>query len=131
MSDQASPPPGPPPPTEPMAPVSYAPPSKDEMNMAMLCHLLGLFTWVLGPLIIWLLKRDTSPFVDDHGKEALNFQITLTIAYFVAGILMFVVIGCFVAVALLVFELVVIIQGAMAASKGEPYRYPVALRLVN
>jgi len=53
---------------------------QEDKTMAMLCHLLGILTAFLGPLIIWLVKKDQSPFVDDQGKEALNFQITLVIA---------------------------------------------------
>jgi uncharacterized Tic20 family protein len=52
----------------------------------MLCHLLGFFTSFVGPLVIWLIKKDTMSYVDYHGKEALNFQITLAIAFFVAGL---------------------------------------------
>src|ERR1700761_2896163 len=55
-------------------------PDKDSVTMGMLCHLLGIPIGFLGPLIIWLVKKDTSPFVDDQGKEALNFQITRLIA---------------------------------------------------
>ena len=54
--------------------------SKDARMWAMLCHLLGLFTCFIGPLIIWLIKKDEDPFIDDQGKEALNFQITVAIA---------------------------------------------------
>ena len=51
--------------------------SKDARNMALLCHLLAIFTGFLGPLILWLLKKDDDSFIDEHGKEALNFQIAL------------------------------------------------------
>jgi uncharacterized Tic20 family protein len=60
--------------------------SNDVKNMGVLCHLLGLFTCFVGPLVIWLLKKDEMPFVDHHGKEALNFQITLAIVYVIGGI---------------------------------------------
>src|SRR4051794_22840279 len=66
------------------APAIYAgpPPTKDAVTMGMLCHLLGIFTGFLGPLIIWLLKKDEHPFIDDQGKEALNFQIVAMLATF-------------------------------------------------
>src|SRR5690348_1357609 len=60
-------------------------PDKDAKTMALLCHLLPIFTGFLGPLIIWLVKKDSSPFVDDQGKEALNFQITAFFGYLIGG----------------------------------------------
>src|SRR5215213_6480869 len=86
-------PPGPPPATPPVGyagpmastgypgPYTGPEPDKDSKTMAMLAHLLTIFTGFLGPLIIWLMKKDQSPFVDDQGKEALNFQLTLLIGY--------------------------------------------------
>jgi len=65
----------------------------DEKTMAMLSHILGAVTCFVGPLIIWLIKKDESPFVDDQGKEALNFQITIAIAYIVGAVLMAVCVG--------------------------------------
>jgi uncharacterized Tic20 family protein len=90
-SDATTPPSGaaPPPPvgspTIGYSPAAYPeyvgpPPSADDQNMGMLCHLLGIFTSFLAPLIIWLIKKDTSPWIDHQGKEALNFQITALIA---------------------------------------------------
>jgi uncharacterized Tic20 family protein len=71
--------------------------SQDDLNLGMLCHLLAIFTGFAGPLILWLVKKDSSAYVDFHGKESLNFQITLflfiTILSFAAMILMFVVVG--------------------------------------
>ena len=107
----------------------------DERTMGLLAHLLGGITCVLGPLIIWLIKKDESPFVDDQGKEATNFQITVLIAYFVAGIISVIpVIGCLsmllmsaVGVASLIFA----ILGGIEANKGVVYRYPFALRLIS
>src|SRR5689334_1430002 len=56
-------------------------PTQDDKTMAMLSHLLGIVLGFVGPLIIWLIKKDQSPFVDDQGKESLNFQIMLVIGY--------------------------------------------------
>src|SRR5438270_7176549 len=94
-SDPNQPPPGAVPPG---APLDYSPapgayigpaPDKDSMTMAMLCHLLAIFTGFLGPLIIWLMKKDTSPFVDDQGKEALNFWITLSVIIVICSVTAF------------------------------------------
>ncbi|GMW00131.1 MAG: hypothetical protein AMXMBFR84_12690 [Candidatus Hydrogenedentota bacterium] len=108
-------------------------------NWAMACHLsaLAMFTCipfanVIGPLIIWLIKKQEFPFVDDQGKEALNFQITMAIvglAFFVITIIL-----PFLGLAgilILIFNLVFIIMAAMKASNGEAYRYPVSIRLIK
>jgi len=83
-------------------------PTKDECNMAMLAHLLGIFTGFLGALVVWLMKKDSSAFVGEESKEALNFQITMLIMNFIFCIL-----------------------GAISASKGKPYKYPFAIRLLK
>ena len=56
---------------------------KDDRTFGMLAHLLGAFTSFVGPLVIWMIKKEESPFVDDQGKEALNFQITIGLGYLV------------------------------------------------
>lgn len=106
-------------------------PSNDDRNLAMLAHLLGIVSGFIGALIIWLIKKDQSAFVDEQGKEALNFQITMLIAFVGAWILMFVLIGALLMPLLLVANLVFCILAAVAVSKGEHYRYPVALRLLK
>jgi uncharacterized Tic20 family protein len=99
--------------------------------MGMLCHLLGLFTSFIGPLILWLIKKDEDKFVDNQGKEALNFQITIILAMIASAILTVVVIGVFLWFATIVCNLIFCILACVAASKGEEYRYPVSLRLVK
>jgi uncharacterized Tic20 family protein len=103
--------------------------NKDARMFAMLAHLLAIFTCFVGPLVIWLIKRDEHPFVDEQGKEALNFQITVFIAYFVAGFLP--VVGCFLAPAVWVVNLIFCIMACTTANKGEHYRYPVSIRLIK
>jgi hypothetical protein len=107
------------------------PPTGDDRNIAVLTHILGFLTGWLAPLIIWLLKKDSSPYITDHSKEALNFQITMFIAWIVAGVLTFAVIGCVLMPILLVVDLVFCILAAMAASRGEFYRYPMTIRLIS
>lgn len=106
-------------------------PSKDDCNIAMLSHLLGIFTGFLGALIIWLLKKDDSTFIASQSKEALNFQITITIGFIIAWLLAFILIGVILIPILLIVNLIFCILGAMAASKGQNYRYPFAVRLVQ
>jgi uncharacterized protein len=105
--------------------------SNDAKNMGVLCHLLGFFTSFLGPLVIWLIKKDQMPFVDHHGKEALNFQITLAIAFMVAGLAVFCIIGPFLIPIIGLADLIFSIIACVAASKGEYYKYPVSLRLIK
>jgi uncharacterized Tic20 family protein len=138
MSEGQVPPP--PPPTSPMgtAPVSYAgEPSKDEKTMGMLCHLLAIsglvipFGTIIGPLVIWLIKKDTMPFVDDQGKESLNFQITCLIAFIVCFVLMFVLIGFILMPIVGLIDLIFVIIATIKANNGIAYRYPFAIRLIK
>ncbi|MBT8144262.1 MAG: DUF4870 domain-containing protein [Gammaproteobacteria bacterium] len=112
--------------------------SKDERTWGMLCHLsvlTGLFTGgfgsIIAPLVIWLIKKEEMPFVDDQGKEALNFQITMMIACFVSALLMIVLIGFLLLPLVLIFDLVMVIIASIKANDGERYRYPLTLRLLN
>jgi uncharacterized Tic20 family protein len=137
----------PPPSTGPAASSSDVP-STQERQWAMFAHLsalLGLiitghwFGWgcFLGPLIIWLVKKDTMPFVNDQGKEALNFNITVAIVFFALfvltlitlglGVLIAVPVGVVVGVAWLVFTII----AAIRANEGVRYRYPFTLRLIG
>ena len=111
--------------------------SKDERTFGMLCHLIALsgvvipFGFIIGPLVIWLIKKDEMPFVDDQGKESLNFQITMLIASIVCLLLTFVVIGIFMLIALGIYWLVVVIMASMKANEGVAYRYPYAIRFIK
>lgn len=114
-------PPPPPPPAEP------APSAQNPNTMAGLAHAL-LFTGFLGPLIVWLIGKDQSAFVDSEGKKALNFGILISIAYFLAIIP---ILGWLIWLAALVCAIVFGIQGWNAASKGTPYKYPFNVALVK
>ena len=105
--------------------------SKDATNMAMLCHLLAIFTSFIGPLIIWLVKKDDDPFIDDNGKEALNFQITVLLATIVAGLLCFGCIGFVLLPIVWITNLVFCVIASVKASNGQAYRYPLAIRFVK
>ncbi|MGE8218627.1 MULTISPECIES: DUF4870 domain-containing protein [Stenotrophomonas] len=111
--------------------------SAEEKQWGMFAHLAALAGIViplgnlLGPLIVWLVKKDTMPFVADQGKEALNFNITVFIAAFVSGILTLVLIGFLLLIVVGIAWLVLTIMAALAANKGEAYRYPFTLRLIK
>jgi len=112
-------------------------PSQDEKTWGMLAHLSALagfvipFGSVLGPLIVWLMKKDEMPFVDDQGKESLNFQITIAIGIVICIILFVVLVGFVLLPLLGLFALIMIIMAALEANKGKRYRYPFALRLIS
>ena len=104
---------------------------KDDRTFGMLAHLLGLFTFFVGPLVIWLVKKDESPFVDDQGKEALNFQICMTIGIVVSYFAFMLFIGCLTLPALLIANLVLSIMATVKANEGVVYRYPFNIRLIK
>ena len=101
--------------------------------MAMLSHLLGGLVSFVVPLIIWLVKKDTMPFVNDQAKEALNFQITMLISFGACGILAAVTcgIGAILFPVVWLANAILGIMAALKANEGIAYRYPFALRLVK
>ena len=113
-------------------------PIATDHTLETLCHLLGLvvltpipFGNVLAPLILWFLKRETNPGVDLHGKEAVNFQISMSIYTVLAALSIFIGIGIVLLPAVIITNLVMIIVAAVKASKGELYRYPLAIRFIT
>jgi len=110
---------------------------KDARMWGMLCHLAALsgfiipFGTIVGPLVVWLIKKNESEFVDDQGKESLNFQITAIIAMIISGILTLVIIGIFLLIAVGIADLVLVIMASVKANNGERYRYPFAFRFIK
>lgn len=103
-------------------------PTSDEKTMALLAHVLTLVAGFVAPLVIYLVKKDESPFVTAHAKESLNFQITL----FIAIILLFVtLIGAFIVGIVGILALVLIIVATIKASEGKLYRYPLNIRFIK
>lgn len=123
--------------------------SAEERQWAMFAHLSALVGGILtsgwagsigcfiGPLVIWLVKKDSMPFVDDQAKEALNFNITVGIVFFALFVLSVVTLGIGLIIAIPVWIIVGIawlvftIIAAIKANQGERYRYPLTLRLVK
>ena len=112
-------------------------PSKEVRQLAMLClfaafaGLVFPFGSLLGPLILWQFKKDVDPLIDDQGKEALNFQITVAIAWLVCLVLGFVIIGFLLMTVLVIGALILTIIAGIKANKGIAYRYPWTWRLVK
>jgi hypothetical protein len=100
--------------------------SKEARNMAMLCHLLGIVGF-FAPLVIWLSEKDKHKFVDEHGRAAMNYQISLLIYYFVCWPLCLIVVGIFLLAILTILHVVFVIVGAVKASRGRAWRYPIAI----
>ena len=113
--------------------------SQAEANKwAMICHivaLVGLFGngigFVVGPLIVWLVKKEEDPFIDEQGKEAVNFQITMFIALIISGILCLVLIGFVLLFLVFIFMVVFPIIAAIKANEGTHYRYPMTIRFIK
>jgi len=137
------------PPSDALPPdeLAWLPP--EERTWGMLAHLSSLLGGLLtvafgggwgcfiGPLIVWLVKKDTMPFVDDQGKEALNFNITVAIAFLILLVLSVVTFGISLIIAIPLWViigiawLVLTIVASVKANEGVHYRYPFALRLIK
>jgi uncharacterized Tic20 family protein len=103
----------------------------DQRTWAVVSHVSGIFVSFLAPLVIWLVFRGRGAYLEDQAKEALNFQITLIIAYLVGGILSVIGIGLILIFLTWLATIVFAILAAVAASRGEPYRYPVNIRMIS
>ena len=104
----------------------------------MACHLasftifLGIpFSNIFGPMIIWLIKRDSMPEIDAHGKESMNFQLSMTIYYLISVLFCFIFVGFLFLPVLLVLHIIFVIQATVAADKGEFYSYPMTIRFIS
>ncbi len=123
--------------TPPQGPTVPPTTNRDQNMWAMFCHLSALagfvipFGNILGPLVVWLMKKDVYPLVDDQGKEALNFQISMTIYLIVSAVLILILIGIVLLIGLAIFEIIVIIMAMVKANDGVAYRYPLNIRFIK
>ncbi len=114
-----------------------ASPTKDERLWGMFCHASAFAGYVFplgsifGPLIVWLIKKDEMPFVDDQGREALNFQLTILLGLVISAVLLIVVVGFFFGAAVIIFQIVMIIVASFKANDGIKYRYPYTIRFIK
>ena len=112
--------------------------AKEARKWAMICHLSALvgllgngIGFLIGPLVVWLIKREDDPLIEEQGKEAVNFQLTMFLALFLSALLAIVLIGIPLLIA---FGLLMIINPIIAAvktSNGDRYRYPVSIRFLS
>jgi uncharacterized Tic20 family protein len=112
--------------------------NREARNWGMLCHLTALagfigipFGHILGPLVVWLLKKNDYPSVDEQGKESLNFQISLSIYGIISALLIFVMVGIFLLIVLILADLILVIVASVKTSNGESYRYPLTIRFIK
>jgi uncharacterized Tic20 family protein len=111
---------------------------KTVRNWAMGCHMIALvgllgngIGFVVGPMVLWLIKREDHPFIDEQGKEAVNFQITMVIAVCISALLIFVAIGIVLLPIVGIVDVVLTIIAGLKAANGEHYRYPFAIRFIK
>ncbi len=112
--------------------------NKDARMWAMICHLAGLAGIVIpfvgsivAPLVVWQIKKDDYPFVDEQGKEAVNFQISMTIYGLIAAVLAFMCVGFVLLPAVAVFDLIFLLIAAVKANNGHHYLYPLSIRFIK
>jgi len=118
-------------------PVQHSEPGREARQWAMFCHFAAFLCFVIpfgnliGPLIVWQVKRESGPFVDRQGKEAMNFQITVSLAIVISCLLMLVVIGFFLLGLVSIGALVLTIIAGIKANEGVEYRYPFTWRPIK
>jgi uncharacterized Tic20 family protein len=116
--------------------------NKDARMWAMICHLAGLAGLpvpvvgnIVAPLVVWQIKKDDFPFVDEQGKEAVNFQISMSLYLLVSAILWvplsFICIGMIIPAAIVIVDLIFLLIAAVKANNGQHYRYPLTIRFIK
>jgi uncharacterized Tic20 family protein len=110
---------------------SLVTPSSDDKTMAILSHILCIVAGFLAPLIIYLVKKDNSPFATAHAKESLNFQLTMLIAIIIGWLTMFILIGFILVPLLYILNLVLVIVATIKANEGKFYKYPFSIKFIK
>ena len=112
--------------------------NNSAVTWATFCHLGALslyigipFGNIIVPLVIWLIKKNEFPFVDEQGKEALNLQISMSIYGLIAGLLCYVFIGFILLPVLVITDISLVIMAIIKTNKGEGYRYPFTIRVIK
>ena len=114
------------------------PPLRQDRTLDATCHFLSFagligipFGNILGPLVLWAIKKDEMPSVNEHGKESINFQISMTIYTIIAGLSILIAIGIVLLPAIIVLNIVLVIIAGVKAANGEFYRYPLTIRFIK
>jgi len=111
-------------------PTAYTPTSEDR-TAAVLAHLLTLVCGFIAPLVIYLVKKDESPYVSEHAKESLNFQITIFLGYIIGILTLIILIGILILMFIGIIHLVLVIVATIRASENKMYRYPINFRIIR
>ncbi|HQN65019.1 MAG TPA: DUF4870 domain-containing protein [Methylophilus sp.] len=106
-------------------------PNNDDKNIATVTHLAGTVFFFIPALVVWILKKDENPYLASQSREALNFQITVLIAMFVAKALIWLLVGLALVPLVWLANILFCIIAGISTSKGKQYRYPFCLRLIN
>lgn len=117
-------------------PVSPTPVSTDSKNWALLSHISAFAMFfgipsMIGPLVVWAIKKQEDPFVDYHGKEAVNFNLSFFIYAIVAGLSILLLVGVVLLPAVFITWFVLVIVATVKAGAGEYYRYPLTIRFIS
>jgi uncharacterized Tic20 family protein len=129
-------PPSPEPPTSP-PPSPQPPPVRQDRTLDATCHFLSFAGFmfpvgnIIGPIILWAIKKDEIPSVNEHGKEAVHFQISMTIYTIIAALSTLILIGFVLLPAIVVLDIVLVIIAGVKAANGEFYRYPLTIRFIK
>jgi uncharacterized Tic20 family protein len=108
-----------------------------EKQWALICHLSGLsgylipFGNIIIPIVIWSMKKEEMPMVDEHGKEVINFQLSITIWIIISGLLIILLVGIPMLIVLVILQVVLVIIGALKADNGQLYKYPMTIRFIK
>lgn len=110
--------------------------SAEDKNYAMILHLTGLSVFIgipgfVGPLVMWLIKKEDSPYIDQQGKEALNFHLSMLIWIVISAILIIILIGIVGIIVFALLEVIFSVLAALKAANGEDYHYPLAIRFLK
>jgi uncharacterized protein len=105
--------------------------NSEERMLAAILYVVSLFFPIIGPLVIWLLKKDESSFINYHGREYFNFFISYSVYSVISGILIFLVVGIFLLWILGIMALVFTIIAAVKAYEGNEYRFPIIFRVIK
>jgi uncharacterized Tic20 family protein len=110
---------------------------RQDRTLDATCHFLSFagfmfpFGNIIGPILLWAIKKDEMPSVNEHGKESVNFQISMTIYSIIAGLSILVAIGIVLLPAIIVLNMVLVIIAGVKAANGEFYRYPLTIRFIK
>lgn len=111
--------------------------TRDEKLWGMLCHFSAFaffifpFGNILGPLIIWLIKKDESQYIERNGKESLNFQISITLYVIISALLVLILIGFVLLLALLLLDFILVVVASIKANDGIEYKYPMTIQFIK